>query len=132
MPGEVTITEQTHKMIKKVTFDWTTTSTGGLWEHLTSGEYWGPSTVNNYDGEVLRIACKRNALATSGYSVTINDSDNFDLLGGQGTISTGEAHDFGTSTGIVNTPLSVVSGKLSLKIFNAIQETTGQTIVYIR
>ncbi|MBA7582498.1 hypothetical protein ES708_24428 [subsurface metagenome] len=123
MPGEVTITEQTHKMIKKVTFDWTTT---------TGGQAWGHSTVNNYDGEVLRIVCKINSLATDGYSVIINDSDNFDLLGGQGTISTGEAHDFGTSTGIVNTPLSVVSGKLSLKILNAIQETTGQTIVYIR
>ena len=119
---EVTITEQTHKMIKKVTFDWTATSSGRVWER----------TVNNYDGEVLRVVNMKNN-SSGGWSLKINDDDGIDLLGGQGSAMTsGEAHDFGTSTGIAEMPLSVVSGKLLLHIELASDGCTGQTIVYIR
>ncbi|MBA7549120.1 hypothetical protein ES705_41593 [subsurface metagenome] len=118
--GTVTITEQTHKMIKKVTFDWTVTT--GVADATTTGYY---------DGEVLRIVCKAST-SSGNYGLQINDSDEVDLLGGQGATLGSGGKDFGTSTGNVESPLSVVSGKLSLKIMNANSESTGQTIVYIR
>ncbi|MBA7610881.1 hypothetical protein ES703_18095 [subsurface metagenome] len=125
MPGVVTITEQTHKMIKKVTFDWTTTSTGGLWGH---------PTVNNYDGEVLGVVNMKNT-STGTWTLQIDDDDGIDLLGGQGSDTmTSGAIDFGTktSTGLSEMPLSVVSGKLNLIILSGSSGSTGQTIVYIR
>jgi len=60
--GTVTITEQTHKMIKKVNFGWTAT-TG------TAGD----TTTKYYDGEVLRINCMETSC--TGYALELNDSD---------------------------------------------------------
>ena len=120
--GTVTITEQTHKMIKKVTFDWTST-TGGLASD---------ATAKYYDGEVLRVVCMETSC--TGYALEINDSDGVDLLGDQGAALTSGGTDFGTSTGgSITYPLSVVSSKLTLAVTGA--GTTGeigQTIVYIR
>jgi len=123
MAGTVTITEQTHKMVKKVTFDWTGTSGG-----LASGD-----TTEYYDGEVLRVVCMASDSAT-GYAIAINDSDGVDLLGGQGATLTSGGADFGTSTGgSLSYPLSAVSSKISLSITGgSTGGSTGQTIVYIR
>lgn len=115
----ITITEQTFSSVKKITFDWT----------LVAGQADG-TTVNNYDGQILRI----NAMACSctGYDLDLFDSDSVDLLGGQGTLTSG-GFDFGTSTGNVEMPLSVVSGKLTLDVTGTTGLTdSGQTIVYIR
>lgn len=122
MAGTVNIIEQTHKMVKKVTFNWT----------LVDGEA-GGETINSYDGEVLRI----NAMACSctGYALEIEDSDSIDLLGGQGATLTSGGYDFGTSTstGAAEMPLSAVSSKLTLDVTGSTDKTdTGQTIVYIR
>ena len=122
MAGTVTRTEQTHKMIKKVTFNWTGTS-GGLASD---------TTTSYYDGEVLRVVCMESASAT-GYAIAINDSDGIDLLGGQGATMTSGGADFGTSTGTVKMPLSVVASKLYLAVTGGSSGgSTGQTIVYIR
>jgi len=118
--GTVTITEQTHKMIKKVTFDWTAT-TGVA----------GDTTTEYYDGEVLRIVAMESS--STGYGLQINDSDGVDLLGSQGTAMTSGGADFGTSTGGSKTyPLSVVSSKLTLEITGTSAGSTGEVIVYIR
>jgi len=120
--GTVTITEQTFSMIKKVTFDWTST-TGGLA---------GDTTTKSYDGEVLRVVCMETS--TTGYALEINDNDGVDLLGGQGAALTSGGTDFGTSTGgSITYPLSAVSSKLTLAVTGAgTTGETGQTIVYIR
>jgi len=118
--GVVTIIEQTHKMIKKVTFDWTAT-TGVA----------GDTTTKYYDGEVLRIVAMGSS--STGYGLQINDSDGIDLLGGQGSAITSGGHDFGTSTGGSKTyPLSAISSKLTLEIIGTSTGSTGQAIVYIR
>ncbi|MBA7547293.1 hypothetical protein ES705_39707 [subsurface metagenome] len=121
--GTVAITEQTHKMIKKVTFDWIGTS-GGLA---------GDTTDKYYNGEVLRIVHPESASST-GITLTVSDSDGFDLLGGQGsTMSSGDT-DFGTSTGAaIPSRLSVVDSKITLSVSKGTSGgSTGQTIVYIR
>ena len=118
--GTVTMTEQTHKMVKKVTFDWTAT-TGAA----------GDTTTKHYDGEVLRINCMETSC--TGYALEINDSDGVDLLGGQGATMTSGGTDFGTSTGgSITYPLSVVSSKLTLAVTGCTTGSTGQTIVYVR
>lgn len=119
--GTVTITEQTHKMVKKVTFDWA----------CSTGAVANDTTVNSYDGEVLRIVNMANT-STGTWSLQINDSDGIDLLGGQGAAMTSGSADFGTSTGDVEMPLSAVSSQLTLNISSASTGSTGQTIVYIR
>jgi len=122
MAGTVTITEQTHKMVKKVTFDWTAT-TGAA----------GDTTTKYYDGEVLRVVAMART-SSGNYGLQINDNDGVDLLGGQGTTMTSGGTDFGTSTGGTKTyPLSAVSSKLTLEITGgSTGGSTGQTIVYIR
>ena len=124
MAGTVTMTEKAHSSVKKVTFNWT----------ATTGEA-DKTTTKYYDGQVLRVVDMDNATTGKTYNLLINDSDGVDLLGTQGTglTSTG-AHDFGTSTGgTINwSPLSVVSGKLTLEVDAASTGSTGQTIVYIR
>lgn len=118
--GTVTITEQTHKMIKKVTFDWT----------ATTGEA-GDTTIKYYDGEVLRINCRETSC--TGYALELNDSDGVDLLGGQGAALTSGGTDFGTSTGgSITYPLSAVSSKLTLAITGCSTGSTGEVIIYIR
>ena len=121
--GTVKITEQTHKMVKKVTFDWT----------CSTGKVANKTTVNSYDGEVLRIVNMANT-STGTWSLKIFDSDGFDLLGSQGLdVMTSGSVDFGTSTGgSITYPLSAVSSKLTLDITSASTGSTGRTIVYIR
>ena len=125
MAGTVTITEQLLNMVKKVTFDWSATTTGGLASD---------TTTHSYDGEVLRVVCMPTSC--TGYAIEINDSDGIDLLGGQGAALTSGGKDFGTSTGgSLSYPLSAVSGKLSLSISGGSTggtASTGQIIVYVR
>lgn len=119
--GTVTKTEQVFSMVKKVTFDWTATTGGAA----------SDTTDKYYDGEVLRIVCMDTSC--TGYGLEINDNDGVDLLGGQGAALTSGGTDFGTSTGNVEMPLSVVSSKLSLSVTGAgTTGETGQTIVYVR
>ena len=120
--GTVSITEQTHKMIKKVTFNWA----------CSTGTVANDTTVNSYNGEVLRVVNMKNT-STGTWSLQIKDSDEVDLLGSQGAAMTSGSADFGTSTGgSITYPLSVVSSKLTLNISSASTGSTGQTIVYIR
>ena len=124
MAGTVVKTEQTHKMIKKITFDWT----------ASTGEA-DATTTKYYDGQVLRVVSNTNT-STGGWGLQINDNDGIDMLGGQGAAMSSGAliDDFGTSTGgTLNwSPISVVSGKVTLEVSGASTGSTGQIIVYIR
>lgn len=121
--GTVAITEQTHKMIKKITFVWTGTS-GGLA---------GDTTTNYFNGEVLRIVHPESTSST-GITLTVSDSDGFDLLGGQGASMSSGDTDFGTSTGVaIPNRLSVVDSQITLSVSRGTTGgSTGTTIVYIR
>ena len=124
MAGTVTIIEKTFSGVKKITFDWT----------ASTGEA-DAITTEYYDGQVLRVVNNTNT-STGGWGLQINDSDGIDMLGGQGaSMSSGALiDDFGTSTGgTLNwSPLSVVSGKVTLEVSSASTGSTGQIIVYIR
>lgn len=116
----IVITEQTFSSVKKIDFAWT------LVDGVVSG-----ATTKTYDGEVLRVNAM--ACACTGYALLIEDSDGVDLLAGRGAALTSGGKDFGTSTGSVSMPISVVSGALTLDITASTGKTdTGETIVYVR
>ena len=110
----VTITEQTYSSVKKIDFDWTTTgSTGG-------------TTVNSYDGAVLRVLSY--ATATSGGTLTIADEDGYDILMGRGVFTSGESY-LGTTDG--RSPISAIA-ESTLTYTVASTGGTGHCIVYVR
>jgi len=123
MAGTVTTTEKTIYNIKKISFAWT----------ATTGEA-DATTTEYYDGQVMRVVELANT-STGGWGLQINDSDGVDLLGAQGaSMSSGVVTDFGTSTGGTKnwSPLSAVSGQITLEISSASTGSTGTVIVYIR
>lgn len=119
----MSITEQRHTSVKKITFDWT-----------CSSGFADETTTYAYDGQVLRINCM--SCSTTGYAIYIKDPDGIDLLGGQGATMTSGGYDFGTSTGntAASLPLSAVSGLITLDVDAGTTDgsDTGQTIVYVR
>ena len=114
----VTITEQNYQSVKKIDFDWATTGTTG------------GTTINSYNGEVLRVLSY--ASATSGGTLTVADRDGYDILRGLGTFTSGESY-LGTTDS--RSPISAVAG--STLAFTVVNTTTtgggaGHCIVYIR
>jgi hypothetical protein len=124
--GTVTITEQVHTSVKKVKFDWTSTTGGAA----------GDTTTNSYSGEIYRVIFdpSTGSQPSASYDVAVNDSDGYDVLNGLGTDCTNSAADvFGVSTGgVVKAPLSAVSSKLTLAVTNAGDTKAGSVILYIR
>ncbi len=114
----ITITEKTLSSVEKVTFDWT----------LVAGTT-GGTTINSYDGELLRVNCPVGT--STGYTITLSDSDGTDLLGGRGALVSSGA-DFGTTGGYY--PISAVSGKMTLLIVASCGGAVdvGKTVVYVR
>jgi len=126
--GTVTITEQTWSSMSRLKFEWIST-TGGLA---------GDTTDESYSGLVYRVII---APGTSGskpdanYVVAINDSDEYDILNGLGAdCSTGSADHYGvlSTGGIVSSPVTAVSSKLTLAVTGAGSENSGEVVVYIR
>ena len=127
MAGTVTTTEQTFSSMKKVKFEWTS-STGG---DATD------TTTSSYDGIVYKIIIapgSSDSTPSANYDVAVNDSDGYDILNGLGdNSSTGTTVHYGTSTGgSAKTPLTAVSSTLSLAVSNAGSANTGEVIVYVR
>ena len=127
MAGTVVATEQVLYNMKKVTFEWTS-STGGA----------ATKTTNvSYDGLVYRVIIAPGSSDTTpsaGYDIAINDDDGYDILNGLGTdSSTGTTAHYGVSTGgDSKSPITAVSSKLNLVVSDAGSENTGEVIVYIR
>jgi len=127
MAGTVTTTEQVLYNMKKVKFEWTS-STGGAATDTTDV---------SYDGLVYRVIIAPGSSASTpsaGYDVAINDDDGYDILNGLGTnSSTGTTAHYGVSTGgYSKSPISAVSSKLNLAVSDAGSSNTGEVIVYIR
>ena len=127
MAGTVTTTEHTLFNMKKIKFEWTST---------TGGEA-SDTTDYTYGGLVHRVIIAPSTGTTipdANYDVAINDSDGYDILNGLGdNSSTSSATHYGISTGgVAKSPLSAVSSKLSLAVSDAGNAKTGTVIVYIR
>jgi len=127
MAGTVTITEQVHTSMKKVKFEWTS-STGGSADG---------TTTNSYSGLLYRAIISPStgsAIPATNYDVEVNDSDGFDILNGFGENSSTNTDDiFGVSTtGACLTPITAVSSKLTLAVTDAGNAKTGEVILYIR
>ena len=125
--GTVTIDEQTLYNMKRVKFEWTSSSGGAATD----------TTDISYDGLVYRVIIApgtSNATPSAGYDVAINDDDGYDILNGLGTdSSTGTTAHYGVSTGgDAKSPISAVSSKLNLAVSDAGSSNTGEVIVYIK
>ena len=127
MAGTVITTEQEWTSMKKVKFEWTSSSTGAATD----------TTDVSYSGLVYKVIIapgSSDSTPSPNYDVAINDDDGYDLLDGLGTdSSTGTTVHYGTSTGgDSKTPLTAVSSKLNLAVSDAGDSNTGEVIVYIR
>jgi len=124
MAGTVTTTEYRTSSVKKIKFEWTSSSGGAA----------DATTTYRYDGELLRTVFIPSATAapSSGYGVTIKDSDGVDILEGNGSSRSGTVTEqLGVGDG--KSPYSAVSNtKLTLGITSAGNAKKGQVILYIR
>lgn len=121
--GTVTITEQRHTSMKKITFDYTTTAGGAA----------GDTTTYTYDGAIDRVVIYHGTGGTAldtGYSVALNDADGYDILdGGGGAIVTAN----GTLQFQGNIGLSAVAGSdITLAVTSGGDSNVGAVEIYIR
>jgi len=128
MAGTVSITEQVHTSMKKVKFEWTSTTGGAA----------SDTTKNSYSGQLWKaiIAGSTTTAPSTGYDVKINDSDGYDVLDSLGVdLGTGTYQFHASSTGgtfAAVSPISAVSSKLTLSVADAGNAKAGEVILYIR
>ena len=125
--GTVTITEQVHTSMKKVKFEWTS----------STGAAAGDTTTNAYSGQIWRVIIapgSSSSAPASNYDVAVNDSDGDEVLNGLGTNSSTATNDvYGVSTGAAAyAPISAVSSKLTLAVSDAGNTKSGTVVLYIR
>ncbi len=74
--GSVVITEKKHPSVQLITFAWTSDASG----NVTSPG----NTIGRYTGQILQFGTVPGASVTT-YTITLLDSNGFDLLGGKAT-----------------------------------------------
>lgn len=121
--GTATVTETRHTSVKRIHWDWASTSDN---EGATK------QTTYAYDGLLERVAFipdPATTTPTTGYDVTITDSDGVDVLAGLGA-------DLAVTGTVVKTHangLTAVAGsKLTLNVSNAGNSKGGIVILYLR
>jgi len=125
MAGTVVQTHQKFSTVKKLTFDWAS-STSGAATANTTGLITG--LINRY----LFIPDSGGTAPTSNYDVVVNDSDSQDVLQGKGAnLSALTASDIVCGTTGNPAPIAV-SGILSLSVTNAGNAKGGKVILYYR
>jgi hypothetical protein len=120
MAGTVATTEVTHSSVKKITFDWLS-STGGAAD---------ATTVFYFDGEFLAVTFEPDAGGTAPsdtYSVTLADADGRDLLLGQGG-----SLDLAVNEAVVEKMLPVAKSQLTLGVTDAGSANGGVVTVWLR
>ena len=127
MAGTVSITEQTHTSMKKVKFEWTSTTGGTA----------SATTTNAYSGQLWKciVAGSTVTAPSTGYDVFINDADGYDVLDGLGVnlgAGTYQMHASSTGTWAAISPITAVSSKLTLSVADAGNAKKGEVILYIR
>lgn len=120
MAGTVVVSEETFGTVKKVRFDWTSSSSGAA----------DGTTTEVYSGEVLRlVTIPSGATAPSdNYDVVVLDEDGTDVLMGAGA-----NRDTANTEQVLGTSLGIVANdKLTLGVTNAGNAKAGTVILYIR
>ena len=127
--GTVTITHQDHRIMKTITFNWTSTAGGAV----------EAQTTDVISGQILRVVHIPGTGATqptNNYDSVVEDSDGLDVLQGTGAnVSNASPTDFfpaltnGTNG---NSIPPAVDSKLTLEIINVGNAKTGSTVLYYR
>ena len=119
MAGTVTVTEQTHSTVKKITWSWISDSNGDA----------DLVTTKAYDGEIIGLVTNPGTgPPTDNYDILVNDSDVLDVL-----LAAGANRDTTTTETIQGSSLGWVAGSvLNLIVSNAGNATQGVVVVYIR
>lgn len=119
MAGTTTVTIQTNRRVKKVTWDW-----------LSDGDGDADQAAPAVTGEVMCLATVPDGgdtAPTNAYDITITDADGVDIM--QGT-----AANLLTATTEVNAPTvaTAVNGVLTLNVSSAGAANGGLAILWIR
>ena len=121
MAGTVTITEKLFPSVKKLTFTWTSCSSGGD----ATG-----TTTNRLDGDIIGFGTVPDGTAapSADYDITIADSDSLDVLFGAGIDRSATATEYVTRTSLG----AVSDSKLTFTVENAGNSKKGVAVLYIR
>ena len=119
MAGTVTLTERAHTSVKKITWAWTSDSSGDA----------DKVTTNAYSGEIVLLTTDPGGTApTDNYDVVVNDADGDDVL-----LGAGANRDTATTEHVQGTSLGAVSGQvLNCVVSNAGDGKDGEVHLYIR
>jgi len=121
--GTVVVTEETFNTVKKIKFEWTSSSADGGKATKT--------TTKTYTGEIIRlvtIPASAGDAPDPNYDVLIYDEDTTDVLmsGGLNRHTSNTEQVLGTSLGCV------ANDTMSLSIIDAGNANKGTVIIYIR
>lgn len=126
MAATVTLTEVTHKPIKKITWEWVS-HTDGIVATATTGA----ATTNYYTGELIRLVTVPGAAALApdaDYDVYVYDDNSVDALMGGGL----NRHTSNTEQVAASSLGIVCSSKLTLYVSGAGASNAGTVYLYIR
>jgi hypothetical protein len=122
MAGIVTKTEITHRHVKKIVFDWTSSAGGAA--DATTTEY--------YTGRIIyavQIPAGGGTQPTDQYDVIVKDSDNIDVLKGLGANLSNAASTYKADSDGLG---AVVESQLTLAVTGGGDSKGGKTILFIQ
>lgn len=121
MAGTVTVTENVHGSVKKITFAWTSSAGGAA----------DGSSSTPLNGKVIRLTtvpAGGGSAPTDNYDVVLNDADGHDVLAGAGA-----DRDTANTEHVAEASLGVVANSvLTLGVTNAGATKQGTVIVWVR
>jgi phage tail protein X len=124
LPAEITLTEETFGVIKKITWKWTAHTDGKV--AITTPN---AKTTKSYNGEIVRLVTIPDATTapTAAYDVKIYDDDSVDALVGAGADRSATATEQ-----VLASNLGVIANDhLALYVENA-GAGKGTVILYVR
>ena len=122
MAGTVAKSEITHRSLKKIVFDWTSSAGGAA--DATTDEYYTGRIV--YAAQIPEAA---GTQPTDQYDVTVVDADGVDVLAGLGANLGNAANTYKADSDGLG---AVVESQLTLAVTNAGDTKGGKTILFIR
>lgn len=118
--GTVTVAEEAHSSVRKITWTWTSTA-GGAADLITT---------RAYDGKIEAVVTNPDGVAapTDDYDITITDEDGTDVLS-----AAGANRDTANTEIVLSASLGIVANdKLTLNVTNAGAAKSGVVHLYIR
>jgi hypothetical protein len=125
LAATVTCTEETHGILKKITWEWTAHTDGVVATATANAE-----TTKAYNGEIVRLVTVPHTNAPDdNYTVKVYDEDDVDVLMGAATAN----RDTANTEQVAASSLGVVANdKLTLYISGAGSGNQGTVHLYIR